>query len=85
VHGCKKIAGAQDIVIGDLASIAETKFIADQVNKLSAVSIFASYLEGFLKQLGKRNVHGRKTNQNRARSMSPAFRHTFAPFYRHGL
>jgi NAD(P)-dependent dehydrogenase (short-subunit alcohol dehydrogenase family) len=30
----KKIAGAQDIVIGDLASIAETKSIADQVNKL---------------------------------------------------
>jgi NAD(P)-dependent dehydrogenase (short-subunit alcohol dehydrogenase family) len=30
----KKIAGAHDIVIGDLASIAETKSIADQVNKL---------------------------------------------------
>jgi NAD(P)-dependent dehydrogenase (short-subunit alcohol dehydrogenase family) len=30
----KKIAGAQDIFIGDLASIAETKSIADQVNKL---------------------------------------------------
>jgi short chain dehydrogenase len=30
----KKIAGAEDIVVGDLASIAETKSVADQVNKL---------------------------------------------------
>ena len=30
----KKIAGAEGIVIGDLSSIAETKSVADQVNKL---------------------------------------------------
>src|ERR1700726_3520677 len=30
----KKIAGAEDIVVGDLASIAETRKVADQVNKL---------------------------------------------------
>ena len=30
----KKIAGAEEIVVGDLASIAETKSVADQVNKL---------------------------------------------------
>ena len=30
----KKIAGAEDIVVGDLASIAETKSVADEVNKL---------------------------------------------------
>jgi NAD(P)-dependent dehydrogenase (short-subunit alcohol dehydrogenase family) len=30
----KKIAGAEDIVIGDLSSIAETKSVADQVNQL---------------------------------------------------
>jgi NAD(P)-dependent dehydrogenase (short-subunit alcohol dehydrogenase family) len=35
----KKIAGAQDIVIGDLASIAETKSIADQVNKLGRFDV----------------------------------------------
>ena len=32
----KKIAGAEDIVIGDLASIAQTKSVADQVNKLGS-------------------------------------------------
>ena len=32
----KKIAGAEDIVVGDLASIAQTKFVADQVNKLGS-------------------------------------------------
>jgi NAD(P)-dependent dehydrogenase (short-subunit alcohol dehydrogenase family) len=30
----KTVAGAQDIVVGDLSSIAETKSVADQVNKL---------------------------------------------------
>jgi NAD(P)-dependent dehydrogenase (short-subunit alcohol dehydrogenase family) len=32
----KKIAGAEDIVVGDLASIAETKSVADHVNKLGS-------------------------------------------------
>src|ERR1700737_1217474 len=30
----EKIAGAEDIVVGDLSSIAETKSVAEQVNKL---------------------------------------------------
>jgi NAD(P)-dependent dehydrogenase (short-subunit alcohol dehydrogenase family) len=30
----KRVAGAQDIVVGDLSSIAETKSVADQVNNL---------------------------------------------------
>jgi NAD(P)-dependent dehydrogenase (short-subunit alcohol dehydrogenase family) len=30
----KMVAGAEDIVVGDLSSIAETKSVADQVNKL---------------------------------------------------
>ena len=30
----KKISGAEDIVVGDLASIAETKSVADEVDKL---------------------------------------------------
>jgi NAD(P)-dependent dehydrogenase (short-subunit alcohol dehydrogenase family) len=30
----KKVAGAEDIIVGDLSSIAETKSVADQVNKL---------------------------------------------------
>jgi short chain dehydrogenase len=33
----KKVAGAEDIVVGDLSSIAETKSVADQVNKLGRV------------------------------------------------
>ena len=32
----KKIAGAEDIVVGDLSSIAETKSVAEQVNKLGS-------------------------------------------------
>jgi NAD(P)-dependent dehydrogenase (short-subunit alcohol dehydrogenase family) len=30
----KKVAGAEDIIVGDLSSIAETKSVADHVNKL---------------------------------------------------
>jgi NAD(P)-dependent dehydrogenase (short-subunit alcohol dehydrogenase family) len=30
----KKVAGADDIVVGDLSSIAETKSVADQMNRL---------------------------------------------------
>ncbi|MGY4435001.1 NAD(P)-dependent dehydrogenase (short-subunit alcohol dehydrogenase family) [Bradyrhizobium sp. F1.13.1] len=30
----KKVVGAEDIIVGDLSSIAETKSVADQVNKL---------------------------------------------------
>jgi short-subunit dehydrogenase len=30
----KKVAGADDIVVGDLSSITETKSVADQVNRL---------------------------------------------------
>ena len=50
-----------------------------------ALEVFPGNLERFLKQLGKRNGHGWKTNQNRARSMSPAFRRTFVPFDCHRL
>ena len=32
----KKIAGAEGIVVGDVSSIAETKSVAEQVNKLGA-------------------------------------------------
>jgi NAD(P)-dependent dehydrogenase (short-subunit alcohol dehydrogenase family) len=32
----KKIAGAEDVVVGDLSSIAETKSVAEQVNKLGS-------------------------------------------------
>src|SRR6201986_4561812 len=35
-----------------------------------AFEVFPGNLERFLKQLGKRDRHGLKTNQNRARSMS---------------
>lgn len=34
VETWKKIAGAEDIVVGDLSSIAETRSVAKQVNKL---------------------------------------------------
>jgi NAD(P)-dependent dehydrogenase (short-subunit alcohol dehydrogenase family) len=30
----KKVVGAEDVVVGDLSSISETKSVADQVNKL---------------------------------------------------
>jgi NAD(P)-dependent dehydrogenase (short-subunit alcohol dehydrogenase family) len=30
----KKVVGAEDVVVGDLSSIPETKSVADQVNKL---------------------------------------------------
>src|ERR1700744_4120144 len=39
-----------------------------------AFKVFPGNLERFLKQLGKRDGHGRKTNQNRARSMSSPLR-----------
>jgi short-subunit dehydrogenase len=33
----KKVAGAEDIVVGDLSSIAETKSVAGQVNRLGGL------------------------------------------------
>jgi hypothetical protein len=68
-----------------MASLRNRLAVAPSPSSPVRSRVFPSYLERFLKQLGKRNGHGRKTNQNRARSMSPAFRRTFAPFDCHRL
>jgi hypothetical protein len=67
----------------DLDSVAEEAAGGIGVAQFAgALKIFPGDLEGFFKQLGKRDGHARKTNSSRPRSILPALRRTPQAFDR---